>query len=99
VLFDPRPKESREDFFDREKELELIQAYAKKGSPIILCLGVRRIGKTSLLKVFLNETSYPHLYLNARKLADYGYQSPGSTGPSPRSSPRSRGDSPSSLST
>jgi AAA+ ATPase superfamily predicted ATPase len=34
---------------------------------------VRRIGKTSLLKVFLNETSYPHLYLNARKLVDYGY--------------------------
>gem|GEM_PF-3300434 len=47
MLFDPRPKESREDFFDREKELELLQAYAKKGSPIILCLGVRRIGKTS----------------------------------------------------
>jgi len=59
VLFDPKPKGSREDFLDREKELELLQAYAKKGSPIMLCLGVRRIGKTSLLKVFLNESFYP----------------------------------------
>ncbi len=73
MLFDPRPKESRSEFFDREKELELLEAYAKRGSPVILCLGVRRIGKTSLLKVFLNESGYPHLYLNARRLVDYGY--------------------------
>jgi len=73
VLFDPRPKESRDEFFDRERELALLEECAKRKSPIILCLGVRRIGKTSLLKVFLNESDYPHVYLNARKLADYGY--------------------------
>jgi len=30
-------------------------------------------GKTSLLEAFLNESDYPYVYLNARRLADYGY--------------------------
>jgi len=73
VLFDPRPKEFRSELFDRERELGELESYVKSGSPLILCLGVRRIGKTSLLKVFLNEHGYPHVYINARKLSEYGY--------------------------
>ncbi len=73
MLFDPRPKESRSELFDREKELDLLELYVRDGSPLILCLGVRRVGKTSLLKVFLNENNYPYIYINARKLSEYQY--------------------------
>lgn len=73
ILFDPRPKESRRELFDREKELKILEEFVEKGSPIILCLGVRRIGKTSLLKTFLNESGYPYIFINARKLSEYGY--------------------------
>jgi AAA+ ATPase superfamily predicted ATPase len=73
MLFDPRPKETRSELFNRAKELTDLEFYVKSGSPLILCLGVRRIGKTSLLKVFLNENNYPHIYINARKLSEYQY--------------------------
>jgi AAA+ ATPase superfamily predicted ATPase len=73
MLFEPRPKESRSELFNREKELTDLEFYVKSGSPLILCLGVRRIGKTSLLKVFLNENNYPHIFINARKLSEYQY--------------------------
>jgi len=73
VLFDPRPKESRSELFDRERELVALELAVKSGSPLILCLGVRRIGKTSLLKVFLNESNYSYIYVNARKLSEYQY--------------------------
>jgi AAA+ ATPase superfamily predicted ATPase len=86
VLFDPRPKEFRSELFDREKELKELESYVKSGSPLILCLGVRRIGKTSLLKVFLNEHGYPHVYINARKLSEYGYSVSGLYRASPRQS-------------
>jgi hypothetical protein len=69
MLFDPRPKESRSELFDREEELRALESYVRSGSPLILCIGVRRIGKTSLLKVFLNESGYPHVYVNARRLS------------------------------
>jgi AAA+ ATPase superfamily predicted ATPase len=73
MLFDPRPKESRSELFDREEELRALESYVRSGSPLILCIGVRRIGKTSLLKVFLNESGYPHVYVNARRLSEYNY--------------------------
>jgi len=77
VLFDPVPKEAREELFDREGELNELEAYAKSSSPLILVLGVRRIGKTSLLKVFINESDYPAIYVDARKLSEYGYSKAG----------------------
>ena len=36
-------------------------------------LGIRRIGKTSVLKVFLNEVGIPHIYINARAFEEYGF--------------------------
>ena len=39
----------------------------------MLVLGVRRIGKTSLLKVFLSEFRGLTLFLDARKLDELGY--------------------------
>ena len=77
MLFDPRPKEKREELFDREKELSSLTYFVEAGSPLILCLGIRRIGKTSLVKVFLNENNLPSIYIDARRLSDYGYSRAG----------------------
>ena len=56
-MFDLRPKTRREDLFDRERELELLYRGIERGYPVIAVLGVRRIGKTSLLRVFLSEVN------------------------------------------
>ncbi len=55
MLFDPRPKTSRRDLFNREEELALLDNAARRGEPLILVLGIRRVGKTSLLRSFLEE--------------------------------------------
>ncbi len=55
VLFDPRPKSSRGELFDRREELGVLDRLASQGEPLALVLGIRRIGKTSLLKSFLEE--------------------------------------------
>jgi len=71
VLFDLRPKSSRSELFDREKELEVLDRAADRGDPLVLVLGIRRIGKTSLLKSFLE--SWSGIYIDmrgVRKLAD-----------------------------
>ncbi|MEM1683536.1 MAG: ATP-binding protein [Ignisphaera sp.] len=77
MLFDPKPKESRKDLFDRENELMELKNSIEHGPLITLCIGVRRSGKTSLIRTFMNEYRYPSLYLDARKLSDYGYSRAG----------------------
>ncbi len=52
-LFDPRPKRSRGELFDRVGELEALERHVGGGTPLVLVVGVRRIGKTSLLLSFL----------------------------------------------
>lgn len=61
----------REDLFDREKELE--DLHNNLDVPIMVITGVRRIGKSSILNVFLNEISYPSIVLDLRALKNnYG---------------------------
>ncbi|QGA69052.1 AAA family ATPase [Sulfolobus sp. E11-6] len=66
MLFDERPKENREDLFDREKEIKEIMSNINR--PLILITGVRRIGKTSVLKVALNELKIPYVIIDCRNL-------------------------------
>ncbi|MEM0062099.1 MAG: ATP-binding protein [Ignisphaera sp.] len=54
ALFDVRPKSRREELFDRERELGELGSAVSRGHPLILLLGVRRIGKTSILRTFLS---------------------------------------------
>ncbi len=42
------------DLYDRKKELRNLENAIESGK-IVLLTGIRRIGKTSLLNVFLNE--------------------------------------------
>lgn len=70
LYFDPRPKTSRQDLFDREKELNRLESLLTRGSPLVLILGLRRTGKTSLLKTSLGEIEYPSLVLDLRTLEE-----------------------------
>lgn len=54
-LFDLQPKCRREDLFDRMRELSELHKAVDRGYPIVALLGIRRVGKTSVLKTFLNE--------------------------------------------
>jgi AAA+ ATPase superfamily predicted ATPase len=67
LYFDPAPKDRREDFFDREEELERLKSLS---SPIILVLGLRRTGKSSLIRIALRELGRPYVYLDMRKFEE-----------------------------
>ena len=65
MLFDLEPKSKREDLYDFETELRrLISGIVNE--KIIVVRGLRRTGKTSLMRVALNEAGYPFIYLDLR---------------------------------
>ena len=69
LLFDPKPKEDPKDLFDREKEMEKLKFGINY--PITLLLGIRKSGKSSTVKVLMNEEKRRNkdiwLYLDLRK--------------------------------
>ncbi|WP_297500054.1 ATP-binding protein [Thermococcus sp.] len=66
MYFDERPKSRREDLYDRERELEELLAAIESRKPLMLLKGIRRLGKTSLLRVALNEANVPHIIVDLR---------------------------------
>mgnify|MGYP001772493122 CR=1 FL=1 len=70
MLFDITPKDDRKDFFDRDKEIEKVKSLSP---PITLVLGLRRTGKSSLIKVALKEINYPYIYVDLRKFEERVY--------------------------
>ena len=70
MFFDTKPKVKRADLYGRNDCLESLK---KLDSPITILSGRRRIGKTSLLKVFLNEIDSPVIYLDFRAFFSNGY--------------------------
>jgi AAA+ ATPase superfamily predicted ATPase len=73
MLFDTRPKIRREDLYGRETELNELLDAMKSETPLIILLGQRRIGKTSLLKTGLENIEQPSIYLDMRRLEEEGY--------------------------
>ena len=71
MLFDPRPKENRKEIFDRDKEIEAILEGMRE-YPLTLLIGIRRIGKSSILRVALNEFEGIGVYVDVRKLYSSG---------------------------
>jgi hypothetical protein len=67
LYFDPRPKNRKEDFYNREKELEQF-SNALPYAPLIIISGLRRTGKTSFLNVAMIESSQPYSVLDLRGL-------------------------------
>ncbi|MEM4312404.1 MAG: ATP-binding protein [Nitrososphaerales archaeon] len=68
MLLDPNPKTRREDFYNREKELEELINSLRRMEKLIVILGIRRIGKSSLLNVALSELDIPNIKLDIREI-------------------------------
>jgi len=70
MFFTDRPIEDPKDLYDREEELKaLIESIAKRS--ITLIIGLRRTGKTSLIKVATRDM--PRIYIDARKFEERSY--------------------------
>jgi len=67
MYFDLAPKSRREDLFNFEDVLERLR-HGIESSRIVAVLAPRRYGKTSVLKTFLSESGYPHLFIDARRI-------------------------------
>ncbi|AEA12790.1 ATPase [Thermoproteus uzoniensis 768-20] len=63
MLFSVEPKSRREDLYDFEYELSALERALRLGK-LVVVLGLRRTGKTSLVKVGLSST--PHIYIDVR---------------------------------
>ena len=68
MLFDIGPKERRSDLFDRKKELSEMSEAVARGERLIVVYGIRRIGKTSLLRSFLADNEFLSVFLDIRKI-------------------------------
>ncbi|AJC72141.1 ATPase [Thermococcus guaymasensis DSM 11113] len=66
MYFDTRPKRKREDLYDREKELSDFENSLRSNNPLTVITGIRRLGKTSLLLVGLNELGLPYVLVDFR---------------------------------
>jgi len=73
MLFDVEPKWKREYLYDFREELEIVEK-ALNSSKVTVVSGLRRTGKTSLMKVALNEVGLPHLYLDPRLSLNSNYR-------------------------
>lgn len=65
------PKSKPEDFYDREVELKDFIKQVKVGRKLILILGLRRSGKTSLLETGLGLTKFPYVVVDVREMARF----------------------------
>ena len=65
MLFSLTPKNKKEELFDREEELEQLKS-AIRIYPMVIITGLRRVGKSSLIRVFLNENKFPYVLLDGR---------------------------------
>ncbi|WP_243679106.1 hypothetical protein [Vulcanisaeta distributa] len=73
MLFSIEPKSRREDLYDFDHELGMLVRFLR-GSRLTLVTGLRRTGKTSLLKVALNEAGIDYVYVDVRLSMYAGYR-------------------------
>ncbi|MBO3769809.1 MAG: ATP-binding protein [Thermoproteota archaeon] len=66
MLFSDRPKTNLSELYNMEKEVKALVNALEKGSAIVLILGLRRLGKTSLLRSVLNSLGKPSLIFDLR---------------------------------
>ena len=66
MYFKLEPKERLEELYDFEEELRRLKAGYEEAR-VVAVLGLRRMGKSSLVKTFLNAYQIPHLYVDLRR--------------------------------
>ncbi|WMT50553.1 MAG: ATP-binding protein [Ferroplasma sp.] len=68
MLFDITPKDNIKDLYGREQETLLLKRCVTE--PLTVIYGIRRTGKTSLLKSVLNSIDMPYIIIDIRELFD-----------------------------
>ncbi len=69
MLFDLKPKEMIKDFFNYKEELDLfVRGLTDKSTRMIVIRGLRRTGKSSLLRVGLHKAKVKHVLIDVREL-------------------------------
>lgn len=69
MYFNPQVKDSKKDFFNFEViQEELKKALEDKLTPLIAIYGLRRTGKTSLIKVVLNLLDRKYVWIDSRDI-------------------------------
>ncbi len=66
MYFTIEPKSRKEDLFNYEQEYQTIKRALRGQERIIVLVGVRRVGKTSLMNVIYNETRGLKLWIDGR---------------------------------
>ena len=70
-LFLPTPKESKENLYNFEQSLnEILRGLRDPLVRMIVIKGLRRTGKSSLLRVALNESKYSYILIDMREFDD-----------------------------
>jgi AAA+ ATPase superfamily predicted ATPase len=67
MLFDVRPKEDKKDLYDRDEEIEEIKESVER-KVWIAVYGMRRVGKTSVVNVAVNDPKYLVIKLNLMRI-------------------------------
>ena len=65
-FFGSMPKERRSEFYEYNGYLDKFLNLTKRGARLVVIEGLRRMGKTSLLRVGLNEAGHPYLLVDMR---------------------------------
>ncbi|ABW02750.1 AAA family ATPase [Caldivirga maquilingensis] len=68
MLFSTEPKTSLSELFDREMEIERFRMGINER--LVLVLGLRRVGKSSLILSVLNSMGIDYVFIDVRKLFD-----------------------------
>jgi AAA+ ATPase superfamily predicted ATPase len=70
MYFDITPKECLEDFYNYRQEYSQVKKAIQRGTRIVVIKGVRRVGKTSLMRVIFRELDEIKVFLDGRKWRD-----------------------------
>jgi AAA+ ATPase superfamily predicted ATPase len=66
MYFDIEVKEKKEDFYGHEKEYLMLKSAVNEGRKLIVIKGVRRVGKSSLMRVIYREFGSPAVWVDGR---------------------------------
>jgi len=71
LIFDPKPKEKRVDLYDFEEEIDrIVKELHDSLTRMIVIKGLRRTGKSSILRVSLNEAKLNYILVDMREFED-----------------------------
>lgn len=70
MYFDTEPKSSKHDFFNYEHEYEELNRALSRKDRVIFIIGVRRVGKTSLMNIVYNESRSLKIWIDGRIVSE-----------------------------